>query len=307
MKPNLFPKITTAIQTISESKTVGFVRRHRLSLATVVMLAFFGFIVYYLSAHPGLIQSMLRIGYLNTALVLLGYGAVLLTNVGIMYATIRLLKKKLAPKSGLLLMIYSSLANFFGPLQSGPGVRAVYLKSKLGLRLRDFTFGMLFYYLAFAAINGALLFINTWPALTILGLALAAGLLTIGTRRLSNRSLRPFVALIVGLTLLQVAVMVFIYWVELQAVDPTAQFTFNQAAAFTGSANLSLFVSLTPGGIGIREAFLVFAGSLHQIPLSAIIAVGLVDRAIYVLFLGLLFVASSAMHLRDMFIGKQSA
>ena len=61
-------------------------------------------------------------------------------------------------------------------------------------------------------------------------------------------------------------------------------------------ANFALFVSLTPGAIGIREAFLVFSQDLHHIPNDIIVAANVLDRAVYILFLGLLFIIVLLMH-----------
>jgi uncharacterized membrane protein YbhN (UPF0104 family) len=75
-----------------------------------------------------------------------------------------------------------------------------------------------------------------------------------------------------------------------------------RALIYGGSANLSLFVSITPGGIGFREAFLVFARGLHHVPINTIVSAGIVDRAFYVLFLAALLVFSSLLHLRGRFV-----
>lgn len=295
-----------AITTIlSGSSVVQFVRRHKRAIASLVLLLFFIFIAIYLTSHPDVPQSVLRLGYANAAVIILFYGGVILTNIGIMYTTIRLCRKKLPLKKGILLMIYSSVINFFGPLQSGPGVRAVYLKRTISLRIRDYTYAMLAYYLSFAAINVSLLFSNTLPWLSVLGIAATLILTIITMRALVPRALKKYVLFIFILTVIQVMVMVCIYSVELAAVTSSAHYSLFQTTAYTASANLALFVSLTPGAIGIREAFLVFSHSLHAIPLSSIVAAGIVDRAIYVVFLVLLFLVSSSLHLRDMFIGQK--
>ena len=305
MTQTFLAKLTAVAQTASRSPLVRLLRRHKRWLASLIILAFFVFIGYYLSTHPQVIQSILHIGYGNTVSILGGYTAVLLTNVGIMYATIRLCQKKLAIKNGALLMIYSSVINFFGPLQSGPGVRAVYLKTKIGLRIRDFTYAMLSYYFSFAALNTSLLFVNTMPWLSLLGVGLAIALLAAGTDKFASSFLKKYIIYIFALSAVQIVFLIGIYAVELGAVNPSAHYSLTQITAFAASANLSLFVSLTPGAIGIREVFLIFSQSLHHIPLSVIVAVGIIDRAIYVVFLALLFVLSSSLHLRDMFIGKQ--
>jgi hypothetical protein len=78
-----------------------------------------------------------------------------------------------------------------------------------------------------------------------------------------------------------------------------------QAVVYGGAANFSLFVALTPGAIGFREAFLEFSRQLHHIPTSGILAASVIDRSVYVAFLGLLFLMTVGLHVGDRF-GKAS-
>ena len=129
----------------------------------------------------------------------------------------------------------------------------------------------------------------------------------IGTNRLGLNSLKKYIFYIFILTVIQIGIIVSIYSIELNAINPLAHYSMTQIIAYTGSANLSLFVSLTPGAIGFREAFLALSQSLHDIPLTSIIASGIVDRAIYIVFLVLLFLLSSGLHLKNMFVPKQKS
>jgi len=63
--------------------------------------------------------------------------------VAITGVTLAICGKRMGLKENFMLTSYSSIANFFGPLQSGPGVRAVYLKAKHQVRLRDYTLASL--------------------------------------------------------------------------------------------------------------------------------------------------------------------
>jgi uncharacterized membrane protein YbhN (UPF0104 family) len=117
-------------------------------------------------------------------------------------------------------------------------------------------------------------------------------------------SLKKYIHAIIALTIIQIIIIVIIYSIELNAIDPLANYSAMQIISYTGSANLSLFVSLTPGAIGFREAFLVISQSLHNIPLTSIVASGIIDRAIYVIFLAILFLFSSGLHLKNMFVQK---
>jgi uncharacterized membrane protein YbhN (UPF0104 family) len=98
-------------------------------------------------------------------------------------------------------------------------------------------------------------------------------------------------------TVLQVATLTAIYAVELHNVG--ANPSLGQVMAYTGVANFSLFVALTPGAIGIREAFLVFSQQLHHIDNSTIVAANIIDRAVYFVFLGILFVAVVGLHAKE--------
>jgi uncharacterized membrane protein YbhN (UPF0104 family) len=300
-------KIRSAAQKFLHLSFVQFIVRHRKTIGIIVIVAFFAFLVYYLLANPDVLRNVVKIGPERGIALLVFYFFVVLTNCGIMVATVRLCKKHLPTRSGLLLTMYSSVVNFFGPLQSGPGVRAVYLKTKIGLRIRDYTYAMLFYYFAFAALNVSLMFINTAAWLSTLGIIAMVVLIAAGTQKLGFGHLKKYVFAIFILTLLQVLCMVVIYTIELNAVDPSAHYTILQTISYTSSANLSLFVSLTPGGIGIREAFLIFSESLHHIPLSSIISAGILDRAFYIIFVILLFVVSTGLNLKDMFTSKKNA
>jgi uncharacterized membrane protein YbhN (UPF0104 family) len=304
MKNKYLARLKNTAQVIVNSGFVKFLKRYKKTLAILVIMAFFAFIAFYIYGHPEILKNILKIGPVNTVLVLLLYCGVLLTNVGIVFATIKLCRKNLSIKNSIFLTIYSSIVNFFGPLQSGPAVRAVYLKTKVGLRIRDYTFTMFFYYLSYAAINVSLLFITKIPLITFLGIAAAIALISIGTKRLGFGSLKKYVFYIFAATIAQIILTVFIYSIELNAINPMAHYDLLHIITYTATANLALFVSLTPGAIGIREAFLVLAQSLHHIPLVSIVATGIVDRAIYVVFLILMLIASSTLHLKNIIVRK---
>jgi uncharacterized membrane protein YbhN (UPF0104 family) len=300
-------KLRTISRSLQQSSLIGFILRHKRLLGIAIVVAFFGFLVYYLYVNPTVLQNVVKVGVAKTLFLLFFYFLVVITNFGILYATVRLCKKEISPKSGLLLTMYSSVVNFFGPLQSGPGVRAIYLKTKIGLRIRDFTYAMIFYYFSFAALNASLLFVRVLPWLSVLGIVAMTGLVIFGAYKFGFGSLKKYVFFIFLLTLIQVLCMVVIYTVELSVVAASAHYTILQTISYTASANLSLFVSLTPGGIGIREAFLIFSQSLHNIPLTSIISSGILDRAVYIIFVILLFIASTGLNLKNMFINKKAS
>lgn len=241
----------------------------------------------------------------STLITVLALNIVLLTILaGIYRISVQLCGKQISGRENFLLTAYSSIINFFGPLQSGPGVRAAYLKTKLQIRLRDYSLVTLLYYALFAIMNILFLCVGSRPWWqTLLALIIVGGICWVVISRFaakdtwSKRSLtlKPrLLALLALLTFLQIAVQCIAFYVELHSVN--AHISLRQAVTYTGAADLALFVSLTPGAIGFRESFLVFSHSLHHISTGNILSANLIDRAMYVVFLVLLFLAAASTH-----------
>jgi len=213
--------------------------------------------------------------------------------------------KRITPKENMLFNAYSSLVNFFGPGQSGPVFRGAYLRKRHNLGLKQYVFATLLYYGFFAVFSTFLMLAGTCPWWQTAGLMCTTGVLSGGVirwykRRAGLQQIRPTVSAIawIGMaTALQVALMVAIYSVELHSVAVKA--SLGQVMSYTGVANLALFAALTPGAIGIREGFLLFSQRLHHITSSAIVAANVVDRGVYLLFLGLLFILVISMHAKQ--------
>jgi uncharacterized membrane protein YbhN (UPF0104 family) len=100
-----------------------------------------------------------------------------------------------------------------------------------------------------------------------------------------------------GATALQLAALVGVYYVELSSAAPGV--SFGQVLTYTGAANFALFAAITPGAIGIREAFLVFSHNLHHISNTVIVAANIIDRAAYLIVLGIMFIMVLTLHAKD--------
>lgn len=195
-------------------------------------------------------------------------------------------------------MMYSSIINFFGPLQSGPGFRAAYLKKRHKINLKKYTLATLLYYGFYALFSGILLLaalIGIWSlALCVAGLLLVPVILrAIGYGALAYRHIHTLALA----SLAQVLVLSLIYYVELRSLGSGAEYS--QVLSYTGAANFALFVSLTPGAIGFRESFLLFSQQLHGISNELIITASLLDRSIYILFLLAMAVIVFGLHAGD--------
>lgn len=266
--------------------------RWRPIAAGIILIATLVAFVVFVINNPSVIDAVRHLPpQLFIALLLLYFGVIGATAL-IFYATTRLCGVSLSKQEGLLVTAYSSVINFFGPLQSGPAFRAVYLKGKYGIKLLNYTTATLLYYLFFAIISGICLLSGVLGWLMIP--AVVAGVLVLlcvwkfstkVQKRLKGLHLQS-VGLLFLATLLQVAIVAVIYFLELRHVSPGV--SFSQAIIYTGAANFALFVSLTPGAIGFREAFLVFSQNLHHIDNQAIVAANIIDRGMYLVILGIL-------------------
>lgn len=246
---------------------------------------------YYFKTHPEVGKLLREVPVSTLGILLLLYVGTVGALVLIFTATLRLCKLKIETSEISLLTAYSSVINFFGPLQSGPAFRAVYLYQKYKLNLKAYAMATLVYYLFFGFFSGLFLISGLFGWWTLLLSILGAAFIYFAIRtrwvapRLKNLDLHGWYYLAVA-TFVQVCLMAVIYTIELRAVD--ASINVGQAIVYTGAANLALFVSLTPGAIGFREAFLLFSQQLHHISPSVIVATNILDRTLYITLMLLL-------------------
>lgn len=281
----------------------------RPALTVTVLAATLGLFVFYFATHDTVRQQLSRTSPVLVTTLLTLYSGTVLALALVFHATLRLCKLKLKAGETSLLTAYSSVINFFGPLQSGPAFRAVYLKKKHSLHLKNYTAATLVYYFFYGAFSCFLLvsgLVGHWLVpLVVVGLLLMLGLrrLPVIAVRLQNLDLKNWYYLAAA-TALQVAIVAVIYYVELHNLD--SSIGISQVLVYTGAANLALFVSLTPGAIGFRESFLLFSQRLHDINAQTIIAANILDRAMYISLMLLLAVFIFGTHAhRSLRIGKR--
>lgn len=277
-------------------------------LIVLILLLTVGVFIRFFNTHPQYWHDLKQVSpWWIVAVVALNIPMVGLLVV-IYNTCLALCGKHLEWKENFLLTSYSSIINFFGPLQSGPGVRAAYLKTRHQVRLRDYTLATLLYYGMFAFFSALFLLVGARPWWqTLLAMMLVAGGSWFVIRTFLSRDKKPadsqfhlhanIVLRLTILTFLQVLLTAITYWVELKAVNP--HIGWGQAMSYAGAANFALFVSLTPDAIGFREAFLVFSQHLHHVSTANILSANVIDRTSYVLFLLLLFLVVLATHAKD--------
>ncbi len=286
-------------------------KKYKAAVGYILIVLTIAYFIYYGFKHPELWRTLGSLNYTVILLLILLYLIFLVSTALILKYTVEYCRKVIPYKNNLQLSAYSAIINFFGPLQSGPGFRAIYLKNNHKITIKQFFQASVLYYLSFAAISGICIVIgSSYWRWTIVLAPIIVGLAYVlfkWERRRSAHSekigINKTVAMKIALaTLIQIIIVTVIYYTELQTVNNTI--SIRQAVAYTGVANLALFVSITPGAIGIREAFLLFSHRLLHIPSKTIVAASVIDRSVYIIFLGILFIFAVTMHLNSKLSSK---
>lgn len=270
-------------------------------IAVSILTLTIGAFIHYFARHPEVGDQLSQLSPTIIVIILVLYLGTTIALGLVTLATLRLCRESLSGKDSLLLTAYSSLVNFFGPLQSGPAFRAVYLKKKLNINLKNYAGATLVYYFFYGIFSVILLLssvLNWWLVpLALLGLLLSYYFSHSRwlRPRLPSLDLRGWYYLALA-TLLQLIIVTAIYYIELQNVAPDT--SLSQALIYSGAANLALFVSLTPGAIGFRESFLLFSQDLHHVSNSTIVAASIIDRTLYIVLLLILALFIFATHAR---------
>ncbi len=256
----------------------------RSALAIAVLIATVAAFTWYFLQHPETFVALADVSPLTLAILFLLYVLFMATLVWVQRSTLLLCDIRLGRRESVLLTAYSSIINFFGPLQSGPAFRGAYLKSRHGISLKRYSLATLMYYGWYALFSGLFLLapFAGWLVVAGCGAAIAAAPLLVNIPRFKTMDI-PATRSLALATLSQVSVLALIYLVALRSFLPQVEYL--QGLAYTGVANLALFVSITPGAIGFRETFLVFSQQLHGIGSAAIASASVVDRGVYIAML----------------------
>lgn len=278
-------------------------QRIKTILAPIIVVATVIAFAYYIAHHPETLEQLKHLPASTVVLLLALYGITFLAYVLITRGSLRIYKKTMSRQENILFNAYSSLINFFGPGQSGPIFRGAYLKKRHSMSVKQYVFTTLLYFGFFAVISAMFMVVGSRPWWqTVLLMVVVAVISVVLIRKYKARAHIQTegglnlvnLGWILGATILQVAILAVIYGIELHQAG--ADVSIGQVLSYTGVANFALFVALTPGAIGIREAFLVFSQDLHHIGNSTIVAANVLDRAIYLVFLGLLFILVLSLH-----------
>ena len=268
--------------------------------AIVIAITFF-VVRSYLNAHPALIHQLGSVSLPVLISVFLLYLVMFGIILQLFHVTILLCHKSIKRRENFYINGYSIGLNFILPGQTGPIFRSGYVKRKYGIAFKTFLSITLLYYFFYTLICLSFISVGSRPWWqSIVFILSATAVLIYGTRwYVKKKALdvekiilqKKWATILLLLTSAQFSLQTIIYYIELKAVDHLV--AFHQVIAYTGIANISLFVGLTPAGIGIRESFLVLS---EKIPVTSIVLANLIDRSIYIIFIVTIVVTSVILH-----------
>lgn len=275
---------------ISQLKKSLTIPKRTLSIAIILTTLLAA--VYYLYRHHNLITELKHLSPYVVVEILILYLIMLFILIIIFKATMRLVNINVLFKENYLINIYSLFMNFFIPGQTGPAFRAYYMKKNHQLKYLNYTLATILYYLIYGIISVCLIIAGSQPyylSLPLILLVVLIGFISLriylakkGDNARLNLSLKN-ISFVCLATISQIALQAIIYFVEIHSLKSGLKFS--QIITYSGTANLALFVALTPGAIGIREGFLILTEKLNHISSSTIVLANVIDRSVYIIYL----------------------
>src|SRR5437867_12289430 len=102
----------------------------KVALSIVILIATASAFAYYIFKHPAVMRQLGQVTLLTVGVLIALYGLWFWALVLVTRSSLRLYGKVMAWPENILFNAYSSLINFFGPWQSGPAFRGLYLKQR---------------------------------------------------------------------------------------------------------------------------------------------------------------------------------
>lgn len=241
-------------------------------------------------------------------LIIFGQTIVILSNVLILMIIVLYLGQRLKFIDSARITAYSSLVNFFGFLQGGLGLRAIYLKNRYEMTIRRYValtvqqyllvFGVATLMIAIGlASNGTFLSTVLFAICVVILVVIVWQIIKTTVPKLETklRSLyssvvkifAPRLILLMFLAvILQLGGSVLASGVELYAIG--AHVTPAGLLIYSGLAQFAVLFAITPGAIGIREGILLAAQNQIHLTTNDIVLAATVDRVLYFVTLGII-------------------
>lgn len=248
--------------------------------------------------------------------------------------SLRPFRKHISTVESTYVALISSVGNFFAPVGSGFGFRAVYLKKRHGLAYGDYMatlygnyiivflvnsfFGLLALYLLRAHhSNEFFVLVMVFGGVFLVSLLLS--LIKVPSHLLErdiknkymNKLAKIFFQMLDGwngivanrLLMIQLILLVMVNFLfsllvaktEIVALHLTISFP--ALLLFSVLGSLSLFVSVTPANLGVKEAIYLFSSTVIGFSVPQILSIALIDRGVLFVVLVVLWAATSRLKL----------
>lgn len=296
-------------------------------ISNILLLAFFIALAWYIKENK---EDFIQLRYINLWYIL---GAIILRILQLFLsgAFIKIIVNKYLVNNAITtfesfyISVFSAVGNFFGFMQSGAGIRAVYLKTKYGLSLSKFTMTILIHYTITFLVFGTAglvalfclgnldwrfiipMFILSYGAL---GFVMVNRIKLID-KILSNKVFKRFhnlfellrqlpsdvrqkPGMFVTLSFLYVLRFMLAMMIQLlffKSID--IDVSLFALMLYTSLSRLPIIVNITPAALGFREAILLLAQNLVSLDTSSILKLAIIERTIFVIVLTCTFILTS--------------
>jgi len=279
-------------------------------LGLVVVIAFSVYFIFNIESF----KPLLSVKPLYLFLVAICYALIVFTNGLFIKYVIEPFKKNISVQEATRVSLLSSIGNFFASSGAGLGFRAVYLKKKHNLRYQDYMatvygnyllificnsvialLGLLFVkrkdgpvyltlallFLSLLVVSIALCFVKVpaakkKPKQLIHRVFYVLHEMTTGWNRIvRNSRLLMHLCLVI---IIQIMLSFCVAWLELRALSIRIGWAEIMLLSILGS--MSIFVSITPANIGVKELIFIFTATTIGLTTPDILSVSIIDRGV---------------------------
>jgi len=295
------------------------------TVAVVLIILF----VWYFFANIKDFSLLLGINPIFIIFLVMIYVLTIFTNGLFLKISTSLFDKRIRIGESVKMSLVSSAGNFFAPAGSGLGLRAIYLKKSYGLSYSDYVSIVLCNYILVLFVNSILGLISLFmldsfarPGSVILGIFFVVLIVaSIGTLFIRFKKVdvsttshgikwikvvfSVFVKISSGWTIIiknkKVALRLFVVVVVNTCLITLGTYFIMSSLGiilslagvllFSVLGALSLFINITPGNLGIKEAVFIAFSSIIGLTTPQILSAALIDRAVTFIVLLLLWIA----------------
>ena len=288
---------------------MNIIKRYHRQLLGALVLAIF---IAYFFKNKKSFELLLDVRPIFLIGVALCYVAIVFTNGLFIKYVIEPFNKKISVRESARVSLISSLGNFFASSGAGLGFRAVYLKRRHSLNYGDYMTTLYGNYLLIFIINAGLGIISLllvshseglqyngalffFASLLITSLVLCfirlpdsfgkrgktkaykylKGMIAGWNRIVRNKRLLAHLSFLVSL---QLGLTILIGWLEFSALN--IPIGLPELLLFSVLGSLSIFISLTPANLGVKEGIYLLTASVIGITTPQIVSIALIDRGI---------------------------